>query len=98
LKENILSAISRHIGIFNHQKLKMDFYQPRRIGHDKVSAAIRIQHPAQRPISLVFKFHLDRRGEWKVYDVSIDGLSAISYYRDYYRQAVNQYGTHAFLR
>lgn len=98
LKENMLTAISRQLGIFRQNDLKMDFYPPRRTGRAEVTVMMRLMHPEQPPIRLAFKFHPERDGEWKVYDVSIDGLSAMSYYRDYYRQAVGNYGPVGFYR
>ncbi len=98
LKEKMLTAISRQLGIFSNRQLRLNFFPPRRSGPADVSVGMRILHPDQPPIRMVFRFHHAGPDGWKIYDVSIGGISAIAYYRDYYRQAVNRFGPQGLFR
>lgn len=96
LKEKIFMALSEQLNIFKDQQLQMNFYPPRQIGPAEVAIALRILPPSQSPMRIVFNFHYEDEKDWKVYDISLNGLSAIAHYRSFYRQAARQFGSQAF--
>ena len=97
LREKMFTAISRQMGVFSNQKLRLNYFRPKRTGSFDVISAVRIMHPNQSPIRMTFKFHHTGQFGWRVYDIAINGMSALLYYRNYYQQRYAQYGPKAFL-
>ncbi|MHB8348005.1 MAG: MlaC/ttg2D family ABC transporter substrate-binding protein [Acidiferrobacterales bacterium] len=48
-------------------------------------------------IPIVYSFYKNRSGEWKVYDVSIDGVSLVTNYRAVYSEKIRREGMDALL-
>ena len=48
------------------------------------------------PIPLYYRFY-DKKGEWKVFDVSIDGVSMVTNYRSVYAEKVRKQGLDALI-
>ncbi|MEE9343773.1 MAG: ABC transporter substrate-binding protein [Gammaproteobacteria bacterium] len=98
LKEKIFAVIGRELGIFSSQALRLNFFPPRQIGPADVAIVARVFHPQQPPIRMMFKFHHLANQGWKIFDVSINGMSALAYYRRHYQQGFLKYGSQVFLK
>ncbi len=48
-------------------------------------------------IPIYYSFYKNRSGDWKVYDVSIDGVSLVTNYRSVYAEKIRREGMNALL-
>jgi phospholipid transport system substrate-binding protein len=60
-------------------------------GSDDVTVRTEVQQEAGFPIPIDYKMHL-QGGAWKVYDVSVDGLSLVANYRTSFAKEIRQDG------
>lgn len=49
------------------------------------------------PITMNYSFHKNKTGEWKVYDVSVDGVSLVTNYRSSYNRIIQSKGMDALI-
>lgn len=66
-------------------------------GSKKVQVRTEIEQPGGIPISISYSMYL-RDGEWKVYDVSIDGVSLVMNYRSTFGRTIKKEGLDALIR
>jgi len=57
-----------------------------------VSVKTEVRRSGQAPIPIHYEFYLNRDGEWKVYDVSIEGVSMVTSYTNTYAERVRRDG------
>lgn len=60
-------------------------------GSDDVTVRTEVQQEAGFPIPIDYKMHI-QDGAWKVYDVSVDGLSLVANYRTSFAKEIRQDG------
>lgn len=73
-------------------------YLPATAEPDGRQATVRseIEQPGAQPVPLSYRMHLTDDG-WKVYDVSVEGVSLISTYRSSFAQEVRQGGIQGLI-
>ncbi len=79
-------------------KEKMDV-KPLRIknGERKAKVETKVTLPGAPPVPVNYSFLLTKEGEWKIYDIVIDGISLVTNYRASYKQFVSQKGLDALI-
>ncbi len=68
---------------------KISFFRPIMNGNGQMLARLRVLRRNAPPTNLAFRFVKGDKG-WKVVDVASNGYSAILYYREYYRNYVQE--------
>ncbi|MES9903556.1 MAG: ABC transporter substrate-binding protein [Sedimenticola sp.] len=82
LKDDFLEIMVRRLSGYNGQGARV--VGTRRTGEREAMAAVVLDNPQGYPTKLAFKFHrVD--SDWKVFDVSANGSSAIMHYRQQFR-------------
>ena len=68
-------------------------YRPFKMKPDETDVLVRteVQQPGNKPIQLDYSLEL-RDGSWKVYDVTVAGISLVTNYRDQFAQEVRAGG------
>ena len=85
IKKMLLSSLSQRLVNYSNQDVR--FFQPRRVGQNEVKVRMGILQASGYPTSIEFRFYRSESG-WKIFDVSANGSSALSFYRQYFaRQA-----------
>jgi len=51
-----------------------------------------VRRAGQTPIPITYEFYLNRDGAWKVYDVSIEGVSIVTSYTNTYAERIRREG------
>lgn len=84
LAKSFLTILATNLSSYNNQQIR--FFTPRgqRQGEKTVSAWIMEQD--SYPTKLDFRFYRNKQGSWKIFDVKVAGNSAVSYYRNMFRQ------------
>jgi phospholipid transport system substrate-binding protein len=57
-----------------------------------VTVKTEVRRSGQPPIPIHYEFYLNRDGQWKVYDVSIEGVSIVTSYTNTYAERVRRDG------
>ncbi len=50
------------------------------------------------PVTMNYSFHKNSQGDWKVYDVSVDGVSLVTNYRSSYNRIIQTQGMDALIK
>ncbi len=96
VKEMLLSTLTKRLGGYANQDVR--FFRSRRVGQNEVKVRVGILRAGGYPANIDFRFYRGKSG-WKVFDVSANGNSAISFYRQYFaRQARQQRPNWAYRR
>lgn len=96
VKEMLLSTLSTRLGSYENQEVR--FLRPRRAGKNEVKVRVGILQSGGYPAAIDFRFYRSKDG-WKVFDVSANGTSALSFYRQHFaRQLREQRSTWAYRR
>jgi len=68
-------------------------YLPFRPGHDEKEARVRteVDQPGGFPVPIDYSLYI-KDGEWKVYDVTVDGVSLVTNYRTTFANQIRQDG------
>jgi phospholipid transport system substrate-binding protein len=68
-------------------------FQPVRAetGSDDVTVRSEVHPPNGQPIPVNYQMHLTRKG-WKVYDVSVEGISVVTTYRNSFNEEIRRNG------
>ena len=61
-------------------------------GDKRAKVETKITLPGAPPVPVNYSFILTKSGDWKIYDVKIDGISLVTTYRSSYGQAVQNKG------
>lgn len=61
-------------------------------GDKRAKVETKITLPGAPPVPVNYSFILTNSGDWKIYDVKIDGISLVTTYRSSYGQAVQNKG------
>ena len=87
VKEMLLSTLINKLGSYENQDVR--FFRPRRVGENEVKVRVGILQAGGYPASIDFRFYRSESG-WKVFDVSANGTSALSYYRQHFARQARQ--------
>ncbi|PKM12348.1 MAG: toluene tolerance protein [Gammaproteobacteria bacterium HGW-Gammaproteobacteria-3] len=52
-----------------------------------------VHQPGQQPVNISYRMLLNKNGEWKVYDIIIEGISLVTNYRSSFNQDIAQTGS-----
>ena len=52
-----------------------------------------VHQPGQQPVNISYRMLLNKNGEWKVYDILIEGISLVTNYRSSFNQEIAQTGS-----
>lgn len=52
-----------------------------------------VHQPGQQPVNISYRMLLNKKGEWKVYDIIIEGISLVTNYRSSFNQEIAQTGS-----
>jgi phospholipid transport system substrate-binding protein len=52
-----------------------------------------VHQPGQQPVNIDYRMLLNKNGEWKVYDIIIEGVSLVTNYRTSFNQEIAQTGS-----
>ena len=61
-------------------------------GADDVTVRTEIAQPGTQPVRLDYSMHVNRDGEWKVYDITVEGVSLVTNYRSNFAGEIRQHG------
>lgn len=81
IKGLLLSTLSKRLANYSGQDVR--YYPPRRVSRNEVKVRVGILQPSGYPANVDFRFY-HAEGGWKVFDVSANGNSALSYYRQHF--------------
>ncbi len=96
IKSMLLASLSQRLGRYDNQDVR--FFKPRRVAQNEVKVRVGILQAGGYPTKIDFRFYRSESG-WKVFDVSANGASALSFYRQYFaRQASLPNGSFAYQR
>ena len=87
IKKMLLSALSQRLGSYQNQDVR--FYRPRRAGPNELKVRVGILQSGGYPANIDFRFYRSDAG-WKVFDVSGNGTSALTHYRQYFAQQMRK--------
>jgi phospholipid transport system substrate-binding protein len=96
IKSMLLATLSQRLISYANQDVR--FFQPRRTGQNEMRVRMGILQAGGYPTKVDFRFYRSESG-WKVFDVSANGSSALTFYRQYFaRQAGGSDGRRGYLR
>ena len=87
LRTQFLTTMAQKLSSFDKQAVR--YLAPRVTGRNQVELSIAISNPGNYPARLDFRLYKSGKN-WKVYDVSAKGSSALMYYRQYFRQQMKK--------
>jgi ABC-type transporter MlaC component len=83
IEQHFLKALIKKMVGFDQQRVR--FFRPRRAGFNRAVVTVGIANPGGYPSRFDFRMHQGKDG-WKVYDVSANGHSVVSFYRRHFMQ------------
>jgi phospholipid transport system substrate-binding protein len=89
LRDMFFSALARQLGVFSRPLPRVAFGRPRMIGPNEMQVSARVIPERGYPVRIQFRFFRTPNC-WKVYDVTSNGVSAVVYYRDFFRKQLRQ--------
>ncbi|MCU7797542.1 MAG: ABC transporter substrate-binding protein [Candidatus Thiodiazotropha sp. (ex Semelilucina semeliformis)] len=96
VKQMLLSTLTKRLVGYENQDVR--FYHPRRAGENEVKVRVGILQAGGYPANIDFRFYRSAGG-WKVFDVSANGSSALTFYRQHFaRQMGSQKRQRAYRR
>jgi len=91
LAKSFFTSLAGIVAGYRGDVPEVRFMPPRFIEKDEADVAARVYPRGGYPIDVVFSFHKTPRG-WRIFDVTTEGVSAVSYYRRMFSRKVRQYG------
>jgi len=90
-KTQLVRVYSRAFIEYNDWTLR---FQPLDMSNDatKVIVKTNVLQPGQQPVDVNYRMYLNK-GEWKVYDIIIDGVSLVTNYRSSYNDEIQRKGS-----
>jgi len=89
LRDMFFAALARQLGMFANPVPRVTFGRPRVVSRNEIEVAARVMPERGYPVRILFRFFRTPKG-WKVYDVTSNGVSAVVYYRDFFRKQMRQ--------
>ena len=90
LRETFLSSLSKHLGSFDAENTRVQFYPARYRGRGEAFVSTSIYRPDSIPVRLDFRMRQTDKN-WKIIDVKANGSSAVLYYRRHFISQLRQY-------
>lgn len=92
LKGMFFSALAKNLKALSNPPPRIDIFgsRPRRDARQVAVGALVRGSMYERPVRLQFRFYRGNSG-WKVFDVTANGISAVSYYRQQFNQMRQPY-------
>lgn len=85
VEASFLGTLAKQLGGYKNRKVRI--LRPHRGPRNSVNVRAEILQPGTRPAKLGFRMYQSDDG-WKVYDVSANGRSVSTYYRNHFRQSI----------
>lgn len=92
LSKSFLTILAGNLSTYSNQPIR--FFTPRGQRRGEVTVSAWIMQPNGNPTKLDFRFYKTPKGSWKIFDVKAAGTSAVSYYRNRFKQQL-RYSTQA---
>jgi phospholipid transport system substrate-binding protein len=75
-------------------------FQPARFSEDQKKAIVRslLKQPGAPVLTIDYRMSVLAGGEWKIYDVAVDGVSLVTTYRDSFAEEVRARGIDGLIR
>jgi phospholipid transport system substrate-binding protein len=75
-------------------------FQPARFSEDQKKSIVRslLKQPGAPVLTIDYRMALLASGEWKIYDVTVDGVSLVTTYRDSFAEEVRARGIDGLIR
>jgi phospholipid transport system substrate-binding protein len=86
IEQLLLGTLANRLAGYQNQDVR--FYPPRRVGENEVKVRVAILQANGYPANLDFRFYRGQGG-WKVFDVTANGSSALTYYRQYFSRRMS---------
>ncbi len=97
LKNLFLSALAKNLGTYAKPTPRIDVYPARASANgSQATVHARVVSPNGIFSGLNFRFYWNEQG-WRIFDVSVNGASAVAYYRSYFGEMFRRYGPDALL-
>lgn len=90
LAKSFFASLASIVGGYAGDMPEVRFLPPRHLENGEVDVTARVYPSNNYPIDVRFSFHRTADG-WRIFDVSSNGVSAVSYYRRMFNQKVRQY-------
>ena len=84
LAKSFLGILASNLSSYKNQQIR--FFTPRAQQRGEVTVSAWIMEPDSYPTKLDFRFYKNKQGNWKIFDVKVAGNSAVSYYRNKFKQ------------
>ena len=84
LAKSFLTILATNLSSYKNQQIR--FFTPRGQQHGERRVSAWIMEQKGHPTKLDFRFYRNKQGNWKIFDVKVAGNSAVSYYRNMFRQ------------
>jgi len=86
-----LDALARNLGTYAEPLPRIDVFPARRTGPTEARVSARVIGERRQRVRLDFRFYWSTRG-WRIFDVAVNGASAVAYYRGYFRELLRRKG------
>lgn len=90
VKKSFLNSLSSHLANYNASAIRANIRHAQYRGADEANVSMLIIGSHQQPDRLDFRMKLQGR-DWKIVDVSANGISAALYYRQHFISTLRQY-------
>lgn len=90
VKKTFLNSLSTHLGNYNASSTRANIKRTQFRGRDEANVSMMLISNKQMPDRLDFRMKL-QGNNWKIIDVTANGLSAAMYYRQYFMSTLQQY-------
>ena len=90
VKKTFLNSMSKHLGNYNTSSIRANFRHAQYRGRNEANVSMLLVGSKQRPDRLDFRMRL-QGNNWKIIDVTANGISAALYYRQYFMSTLRQY-------
>ena len=92
VESRFLGTLAKQLGSYKGQKIRI--LRPRKGSRGSINVRTAVLRPGSYPAKLEFRMYQSSDG-WKVYDVSANGRSVSSYYRQQFRRSMESRGDRA---
>lgn len=96
-RDLLVGTYSQALLNYNDQRIE---YLPvqRKPGDTEVTVKTEVKQTGGQPdIPIYYSFYKNKDGEWKVYDITIDGVSLVTNYRSVYASKIREKGMDALI-
>jgi phospholipid transport system substrate-binding protein len=84
LAKSFLTILATNLSSYKNQQIR--FFTPRGQSRGEKTVSAWIMEQGSYPTKLDFRFYRNKQGNWKIFDVKVAGNSAVSYYRNMFKQ------------